>query len=186
MTRLIIDENLSPSLAQALRESGHDAVHVNAAGLHSAPDDAIMAWAAAQQRVVVTHDRDFHHHLRQGGLALPSVIKIPQRGPEALSGTSAQASRLRDVLPALDHRLSAGSAVTLDRHGLLVEPLPLSSGRHRDAAIRSAPASSHEGADRSHAPVAAPAQAPTPAGAVLARVRERRLGGPGQGREPAL
>jgi len=57
--RFLLDMNLPPALAEWLREEGHDAVHVGAAGLGDSSDSAIFAHAAVERRVVVTCDLDF-------------------------------------------------------------------------------------------------------------------------------
>jgi uncharacterized protein DUF5615 len=125
VTRLVVDENLSPRLAESLRRDGHDAVHVNEVGLRSTPDEVIMTWAARERRTVVTCDQDFFDNLEDLGAVRPSVVKVVQRGPDGLAGAAAQAARLGRILPGLDHRLARGAAVTLDRSTAAERQLPL-------------------------------------------------------------
>ena len=55
MTRLVLDEMLSPVIAQQLRERGHDVVAVaELPELRSTPDDELLAHAAEDRRVLVT------------------------------------------------------------------------------------------------------------------------------------
>ncbi len=55
MTRLLLDEMLSPVIAQQLRERGHDAVAVaELPDLRSTPDDELLAHATEDRRVLVT------------------------------------------------------------------------------------------------------------------------------------
>jgi predicted nuclease of predicted toxin-antitoxin system len=139
MTRLLLDENLSPNLAARLRTRGHDAVHVKDVHLAGAHDAVIMLWAAEQGRTVVTHDGDFVRNLRSQGSTLPSVIKLVDRDrsdAHGVSGTLAQAARLGEVLPRLGHLLRAGAAVTLDVAGLVIQPLPLDRDLHRPGVAR--------------------------------------------------
>ena len=131
VTRLLIDENVSPAVAEALRLQGHDAVHVNEVGLHNTPDAVIMLWAAQQQRTVVTHDRDYVDNLRSLRAASPSVIKLVQRDDNGLVGTLEQTAHLPRALPDLDQRLARGSLVVMDRTGIVASPLPLAPGLRR-------------------------------------------------------
>jgi predicted nuclease of predicted toxin-antitoxin system len=55
----LIDANLPPALALALIEVGHDARHVDEAGLRTADDDTIWDYALQQKAVVITKDEDF-------------------------------------------------------------------------------------------------------------------------------
>jgi predicted nuclease of predicted toxin-antitoxin system len=48
--KFLVDENLSPILAELLNVAGHDASHVRDIGLHSATDQAVMARAEAEHR----------------------------------------------------------------------------------------------------------------------------------------
>ena len=55
----LIDAQLPPSLAVALRDAGCDAVHVDDLGLLGAADRQIWDVAASRAAVLVTKDRDF-------------------------------------------------------------------------------------------------------------------------------
>ncbi len=68
--RFLIDENLSPRLAEHLRGvHGYDAVHVNEIGLSGASDSDVLIRAVAEDRVIMTADgNDF----RRLGRRMPS------------------------------------------------------------------------------------------------------------------
>lgn len=55
----LIDAQLPPSLAAALRDAGCDAIHVDDLGLLEATDRQIWDAAASRATVLVTKDRDF-------------------------------------------------------------------------------------------------------------------------------
>ena len=133
MSRLLLDANVSPSLAEALRWRGHDAVHVNDVGLRTAPDTAIFRQASATRRAVVTHDDDYLRLLRNGAGG-PSVIHLSQRElqRDPLVGRLAHAMRLTEVLHELGDRLHQGIAVRVGAHSMRVDPLPLQRLRQRE------------------------------------------------------
>jgi len=62
MTALLLDEMYPPALARQLRENGHDVVAALdvEVGLSSRSDEDVLAWAARNNRCVVTENvRDF-------------------------------------------------------------------------------------------------------------------------------
>ena len=78
--RMMLDENISPSLVKPLWDIGVDSIHVHHRKLTSATDSRVWAYAQKEQRAVVTIDEiDF------GKLALNSddhfgVVSIPSGG----------------------------------------------------------------------------------------------------------
>ena len=58
--RLLLDEHLSPAIAEQLKARGHDVVTVAEAGLVGLADERVLAWAVREGRAVVTNNiRDF-------------------------------------------------------------------------------------------------------------------------------
>jgi predicted nuclease of predicted toxin-antitoxin system len=72
----VIDMNLSPEWSARLASEGHDAVHWRDVGSASASDDAIMDWAADEDRIVLTADHDFAAAIATRALAAPSVVQL--------------------------------------------------------------------------------------------------------------
>lgn len=89
--RLLLDENLSPTLSAFLIEAGHDVVHVRDRGLTSATDDVVLALAAAEGRVLISADTDFDTLLARSGAIEPSVVLIRR----AVGRRAAQQARRR-------------------------------------------------------------------------------------------
>lgn len=57
--KFLVDAQLPPALAHWLREAGHQAEHVQDAGLRDASDSAIWAYALSNAAIIVTKDEDF-------------------------------------------------------------------------------------------------------------------------------
>lgn len=59
MPKFLIDENLSPSLSDYLRNLKYEAVAVREAGLRGKSDEEIVGWIQKNKRVLITADMDF-------------------------------------------------------------------------------------------------------------------------------
>lgn len=64
--RFHCDENVDSAIADGLRRRGVDVTMPNDVGLIGASDDEHLAFAIAQQCVIVTHDDDFLASARRG------------------------------------------------------------------------------------------------------------------------
>lgn len=74
--RLFLDETVQHRLASLLQADGHDATHVRLVGMQGASDKEVMAYAAAETRVLVTTDTDFGALLALSGATRPSVVLL--------------------------------------------------------------------------------------------------------------
>jgi predicted nuclease of predicted toxin-antitoxin system len=76
--RFVFDQHVNAVALRELRENGVDIVHVAEAGLSAAGDPDILAWAAREDRIVITRNyRDFaplvEAYARQG-IPFPGVL----------------------------------------------------------------------------------------------------------------
>lgn len=87
MVRLLTDENFNGDIVRGLllRQPGFDVVRVQDVGLTGAEDPDILAWAAAHDRVVLTHDQatmaDYAYERVAAGEKMPGVFVLNDRFP---------------------------------------------------------------------------------------------------------
>lgn len=122
--KFLVDEYLSPNLADALNRAGHDAVHVGDVGLRSADDQSVLDHARSQPRTILSADTDFGTLLAASREATPSVILVRLSSPRRTSELSAL---LQHQLPDILDAISAGSIIVIEDSRIRVRPLPLLS-----------------------------------------------------------
>ena len=119
--KLLLGEMLDPSIAAELRARGHDVVAVAERPdlrLRRQPDRAILAAAEAEDRIVVTEDRDYRRLGAERVLAdrsYPALIFTDDR-----SWPRANRRTLGRLVTALDQLLTSG--VTLEGEHWLAPP----------------------------------------------------------------
>jgi predicted nuclease of predicted toxin-antitoxin system len=120
--RFLVDNALSPSLAERLRQAGHDAVHVRDYGLQAATDEKIFEQAQQDDRIVVSADTDFGTLVTLRRETRPSIILFRQghsRRPDQ------QAALLLGNLPAIADALNSGCIAVFERARIRIRPLPV-------------------------------------------------------------
>ena len=132
--RFLIDNSLSPVLADSLRKAGHDVAHVRDYGMQATDDELIFERAQRERRIVVAADTDFGALLALRKTRKPSVIlfrRLSQRRP------GQQISLLLSNLPDVAHDLARGSVVVFEESRLRIRSLPITgSARSGGAAGR--------------------------------------------------
>lgn len=111
--RLLIDMNLAPRWAQALKDAGHEAIHWSATGDPTASDTEICAFAREHGYIVFTNDFDFPQILAHTGQSGPSVVLL--RGEPLTPESRCQA--LLQALQDCASELAQGAIVSLDWSG---------------------------------------------------------------------
>jgi predicted nuclease of predicted toxin-antitoxin system len=119
--RFLVDNALSPKLAEGLRQAGHDAVHLREIGRQSAPDSEVLARAIDEARIIISSDMDFGDLIAARELARPSVIlfrRVERR-------TNSRLALLLKNLAAISVDLERGSIVILESSRMRIRSLPI-------------------------------------------------------------
>lgn len=120
--RFLIDNALSPRVAEGLRQAGHEAVHVRDYRLEKADDAVLFDRAALEDRVVVSQDTDFGALLALRKTKKPSVILFRTPSPKRPDW---QLKLLLANLDSMGDFLKEGCIAVIEEARIRVRPLPL-------------------------------------------------------------
>lgn len=104
--RFLIDRCTGRRLADWLRQQGHDVVEARERGADPG-DRILLTWAAEEQRVLITMDKDFGELIFVAGKAHSGVVRLPDVPAE---------ERIALVGSLLDHHaedLASGAMITI-------------------------------------------------------------------------
>jgi len=117
--RIFCDQNIMVETVTFLRQQGHDVISARDVGLAVAPDEEVMAFAIAKDRVLLTYNADFSDiRLFPVGTHAGIIrLRVVQQTAEALHPV------LLRVLGALADRDLSGKLITITKTAIRIRGL---------------------------------------------------------------
>src|SRR4030043_1432975 len=119
--KFLIDNALSPIIAEGLQKAGFEAIHVRDIGLHSASDLVIFESAFKNDQIIISADTYFGTLLALRQSSKPSVILFRCSDKQPPSQLSLLLSHIQKIKDAL----LAGSIVVFEDNRIRIRSLPI-------------------------------------------------------------
>jgi predicted nuclease of predicted toxin-antitoxin system len=118
--KFLLDANVGSTIAQALLAAGHDVVRT-ALAFADASDALILATAVAEQRILITGDRDFGGLVFQHGAEQPPAIIYIRFEPDEVADVVPR------LMPLLDEAELRGHLTVIGHENTRRRPFPAKS-----------------------------------------------------------
>jgi predicted nuclease of predicted toxin-antitoxin system len=115
--RFLADENVSRQVVESLRSAGFDVVSVSAT-IAGVPDDAVLAAADVEGRILITEDRDFGEMVVRQRLGARGIVLLEL---DRLSNAT-EAALVTTVVTTHGDKL-AGNLLVIEPGRVRVRPL---------------------------------------------------------------
>ena len=119
--KFVIDQPVSPMLAEWLRGEGHDAFHLRERGLSRLSDREVFDLATVESRVIVTSDLDYSRILALSGKDAPGLVVFRAGN----ISDDRMLALLNIVFKQVDPAKLASSVTVVDAHKIRIATLPL-------------------------------------------------------------
>jgi len=120
--KFLVDNALSPLIAEGLPSAGHNAIHIRDYSMQKATDLQVFARAAEEDRILISANTDFGTLLALRNEEKPSVILL-RRGPKR--SRSSIAIAVLGAMPVMEEPLNEGSIIVVEEKRIRVRRLPL-------------------------------------------------------------
>jgi predicted nuclease of predicted toxin-antitoxin system len=120
--RFLVDNPVSPLIAEMLRKAGHDAVHVRDYALQAAADIIVFERASKENRIIISADTDFGFLMARNKKSKPSVVIFHHSFPHR---PEQQGKLLLDNLTQLSTALDEGSLIVFEGQRVRIRTLPI-------------------------------------------------------------